>query len=99
MALLSLKDVGLSYGGTPLLDGIELHIERGDRICLLGTLDQVDFLKTATPAEVDARTRETLRLGKPGGRYIFSTSDYLEIDTPRENVVAMIEAARAEGRY
>ena len=71
----------------------------GDRICLLGNLDQVDFLKTATPAEVDARTRETLRLGKPGGRYIFSTSDYLEIGTPRENVVAMIEAARDEGRY
>ena len=69
------------------------------RICLLGNLDQVDFLKTATPAEVDARTRETLRLGKPGGRYIFSTSDYLEIGTPRENVVAMIEAARDEGRY
>ncbi|MCU0786547.1 MAG: hypothetical protein MUF81_21380 [Verrucomicrobia bacterium] len=65
----------------------------GDRICLLGNLDQVDFLKRATPAEVAARTRELVRAGKPGGRYIFSTSDYLEIGTPRENVVAMIEAA------
>jgi ABC transport system ATP-binding/permease protein len=36
MALLSLKDVSLSYGGLPLLDHVELHIERGDRICLLG---------------------------------------------------------------
>ncbi len=71
----------------------------GDSICLLGNLDQVDFLKRATPAEVDARTRETVRAGKPGGRYIFSTSDYLEIGTPRENVVAMIEAAKDEGRY
>ena len=48
---------------------------------------------------MDARTRETVRAGKPGGRYIFSTSDYLEIGTPRENVVAMIEAAKDEGRY
>jgi ABC transport system ATP-binding/permease protein len=36
MALLSLKKVSLSYGGQPLLDEVELHIERGDRICLLG---------------------------------------------------------------
>ncbi len=36
MALLSLKNVSLSYGGNPLLDNVEFHIERGDRICLLG---------------------------------------------------------------
>ncbi|OGV67129.1 MAG: ABC transporter ATP-binding protein [Lentisphaerae bacterium RIFOXYA12_FULL_48_11] len=36
MALLSLKNVSLSYGGHPLLDDVDLHIERGDRICLLG---------------------------------------------------------------
>jgi hypothetical protein len=71
----------------------------GDRICLLGNLDQVDFLKTATPDEVDRKTREIMQIGKPGGRFIFSTSDYLEKTTPRENVVAMIEAAREAGRY
>lgn len=36
MALLSLKNVSLGYGGNPLLDSVEFHIERGDRICLLG---------------------------------------------------------------
>ena len=36
MALLSLKNVSLSFGGQPLLDDVELHIERGDRVCLLG---------------------------------------------------------------
>lgn len=71
----------------------------GDRICLLGNLDQVDFLKRASPAEVEERTRDVVRTGKPGGRYIFSTSDYLEVGTPRENVVAMIEAAKEEGIY
>ncbi len=71
----------------------------GDRIVLLGNLDQVDFLKRATPAEVAARTRDIVRVGKPGGRYVFSTSDFLERGTPRENVVAMIEAAKDEGRY
>jgi uroporphyrinogen-III decarboxylase len=71
----------------------------GERICLLGNLDQVDFLKRATPREVEARTREVVRAGKPGGRYIFSASDFLEKGTPRENVIAMIQAAKDEGRY
>lgn len=36
MALLSIKNVSLSFGGQPLLDDVTLNIERGDRICLLG---------------------------------------------------------------
>jgi hypothetical protein len=71
----------------------------GDRICLLGNLDQIHFLKTASPAEVDKKTRQIVAIGKPGGRYIFAASDFLETGTPLENVVAMIEAARREGLY
>jgi hypothetical protein len=71
----------------------------GDRICLLGNLDQIHFLKTASPAEVAERTRQIMAVGKPGGRYIFAASDFLETGTPRENVVAMIETARLEGAY
>lgn len=71
----------------------------GDRICLLGNLDQVDFLKRATPGEVAEQARRIVEVGKPGGRYIFSTSDFLEKSTPRENVVAMIQAAKEAGRY
>lgn len=71
----------------------------GDRICLLGNLDQVEFLKHATPQQVAARAREIIEVGKTGGRFIFSTSDYLENDTPRENVVAMIAAAKEAGGY
>ncbi|HDQ14813.1 MAG TPA: ABC-F family ATP-binding cassette domain-containing protein, partial [Sediminispirochaeta sp.] len=36
MALISIKDLSLSFGGPPLLDRVELHIEEGDRLCLLG---------------------------------------------------------------
>jgi ATP-binding cassette subfamily F protein uup len=32
-----LIDATLSFGGPPLLDHVELHIERGDRVCLLGS--------------------------------------------------------------
>ena len=36
MALLSLRDVSLAFGGPRLLDGVDLAVERGDRLCLLG---------------------------------------------------------------
>ena len=36
MALLSLHDIALSFGAGPLLDGVNLQIEPGERLCLLG---------------------------------------------------------------
>jgi ATP-binding cassette subfamily F protein uup len=34
--LLQLRDIGLTFGGTPLLEGAELSVSTGDRICLVG---------------------------------------------------------------
>lgn len=36
MALISLQDVSLSFGGAPLLDMVNLNIERGECTCLVG---------------------------------------------------------------
>jgi ATP-binding cassette subfamily F protein uup len=36
MALVSLLDVSLSFGGAPLLDRVNLQIDRGERACLVG---------------------------------------------------------------
>ncbi len=36
MAVLSLLDVSISFGGAPLLDRINLQIEKGERVCILG---------------------------------------------------------------
>lgn len=36
MALLSLQNALVTFGGAPLLDGVNLQIERGERVCLLG---------------------------------------------------------------
>lgn len=71
----------------------------GDRVCLLGNLDQLRFLKTASPEEIAAKAREIVRTGKPGGRYLFAASDFLEKGTPLENVQAMLRAAQEEGAY
>jgi len=71
----------------------------GDRVCLLGNLDQLRFLKVATPDEVAAKTRDIVRVGKPGGRYLFAASDFLEKGTPLDNVKAMLRAAEDAGVY
>jgi len=36
MALLSAHDVSLAFGGAPLLDGVTFHVEKGERIGLVG---------------------------------------------------------------
>jgi ATP-binding cassette subfamily F protein uup len=34
--LIQLKDIALTFGGTPLLDGVELTVSAGERVCLVG---------------------------------------------------------------
>jgi len=36
MPLLSLQDVSISFGGSPLLDKVSMQVEKGERVCLLG---------------------------------------------------------------
>jgi ATP-binding cassette subfamily F protein uup len=36
MSLVTLRDVTVTFGGPPLLDRVELRLEPGERVCLLG---------------------------------------------------------------
>lgn len=36
MALLSLQDVSVSFGGQPLLEKVNMQVKKGERVCLLG---------------------------------------------------------------
>jgi ATP-binding cassette subfamily F protein uup len=36
MALLSLQNASIEFGGDPVLDGVTLNIEEGERVCILG---------------------------------------------------------------
>lgn len=36
MALLSLQDVSISFGGSPVLDKVSMQAEEGERVCLHG---------------------------------------------------------------
>lgn len=71
----------------------------GEKLILIGNIDQVHFLKTASEAEVRERTAEIVQIGKTGGNYIFAASDFLEKGTPVENIRASIAAAKEAGKY
>ena len=36
MAILSLQDVSISFGGLPLLENADMQVEKGERVCILG---------------------------------------------------------------
>lgn len=71
----------------------------GERITLIGNLDQVNFIKNASEIEVEKRVEQIILTGKPQGRYIFACSDFLEIGTPTRNVEVAIKAAKKYGLY
>lgn len=68
------------------------------RMILMGNLDQVDFLKRATADKVVGATKDIMAAGMKNRRFIFACSDFLEKDTPLENIKVMIETAREAGR-
>ncbi|MFH2002705.1 MAG: ATP-binding cassette domain-containing protein, partial [Planctomycetota bacterium] len=62
MTLLSLKEVSLRFGGPALLDAVTLHIEPGERICLLGRngTGKTSLLKVIR-GEIDVDAGEVVR--------------------------------------
>ncbi|MBI3986540.1 MAG: hypothetical protein HY343_06455 [Lentisphaerae bacterium] len=84
------------YGDTLLEDALG-KFDR--RIALCGNIDQIDFLRKASPEEIRSEVKRVLALVKPRGNFILATTDYLCEGTPRENIAALAEAAREFGVY
>jgi uroporphyrinogen decarboxylase len=68
-------------------------------IALRGNIDQVEFLRKATPSEIKERVKGLLDKVKPRGNWILSTSDFFFDGTPYENIKAFSEAGHEFGRY
>jgi uroporphyrinogen decarboxylase len=72
----------------------------GGRIVLNGCIDTHHILIRGTPGLVRSRVREILEIMKPGGGYIVSPShDYLLLETPVDNVLALYVTVREYGGY
>ncbi len=85
MALLSLREISLAFGGPRLFDQADFHIEQGERVCLLGrngegksTLLRL-ILGEIQPDEGEVVRRQGLRVSR------------LEQDVPRTEVGSVAE--------
>jgi hypothetical protein len=87
----------------PSCDGMDLiTLKRafGDKILFNGAIDSHHVLIRGTPAFVREKTRQVLKIMKPGGGYVAGAShDWILEETPLENVLAMFDAIQAFGNY
>ncbi len=65
------------------------------KVCLAGNLDPIRVLMNGRPAEVEAEAARIVRVGAPGGGFIFNTGEMNPRDTPEENMRALIRGARS----
>jgi ABC transport system ATP-binding/permease protein len=92
--LIQLKDIKLTFGGTPLLTGVELNVSANERVCLIGRngSGKSTLLKIAAGlVEPDAGTRFV----QPGAtiRYLPQEPDFGEHKT----TLAYVEAGLGPG--
>ena len=75
----------------------EVKQEYGAQFCLKGNVNTFQTLARGRPEDVMAEAARCIRDAAAGGGFILSTGDQVAGDTPEENFVALIEAARRHG--
>ena len=68
--------------------------EIGSKICLMGNLKATGNLLYGGPHEVFQKAEECLNVGAVNGGFLLSTAGGMAPGTPKENIQAMIDAAR-----
>jgi len=66
---------------------------------IIGGVDQVNILKEGTIDQVKKVTKKTIKTGKPGGKFILQSADFLEYGTPIENLKAYVKTAVENAWY
>jgi len=87
--LIQLKDIALTFGGTPLLSGAELSLSAGERVCLVGRNGSGKSTLLRTVAGIVESDRGT-RFVQPGAslRYLPQEPDFGDA----KSVLAYVEA-------
>ena len=72
--------------------------EVGGRLAFWGNVDN-DRLARGTPEEIRSLSRKAIETGKKGSGFILGSSHDILLPTPKENFLAMVDAAIREGTY
>ena len=76
------------------MDPAALKQRFGDRLCFMGTVDEQSTLPFGTPEQVRAEVRMRLDTVGRGGGFILAPTHHVQLDTPIENLLAMVDEAR-----
>jgi hypothetical protein len=70
----------------------------GSRVVLFGAVEGAHLINDQ-PDEVRELVRRQIRSAGPGGGYVLTTSNSVQLGVPPENYLAMLESLREYGRY
>jgi len=79
---------------TRSMDPARLKKDFGERLCFWGSIDEQHTLPFGTPADVRAEVATRLSTLGRGGGLILAPSQHVQLDTPVENFLAMVEAVK-----
>jgi uroporphyrinogen decarboxylase len=71
----------------------------GERVCIQGNIDPVGILLNGKPSDIERKARECIEKAAKGGGFILSSGCEVPLNTPFENVKAMVSAAKKYGQY
>lgn len=66
---------------------------------ILGGVDHVNIIKEGPIDRIKEVTEKTVKTGKPGGKFILQTADFVEYGTPIEYLEAFIQTGIEYGAY
>lgn len=81
------------------MDPHNLKREFGDRMAFWGGIDTMRILNHGSTEDVRREVRDKILAMAPGGGYMLNPTHNVQPDVPVENLLAMIEAGLAFGRY
>jgi uroporphyrinogen decarboxylase len=81
------------------MDLREVKQSFGEKICLIGNVNNKTTLVSGSVDDVRSETIDCLRAAAPGGGYILASDHSLKDDMPNENIFALYETGRRYGEY
>lgn len=82
----------------PVTDWAAIKKEYGKRLCFMGGVDVRQAMRGPVE-EVEADVVRCIETFAAGGGYILTPANHLQVDVPPENIVALYERVRNQGKY
>jgi len=87
------------FNFSPATDIGRAKQEIGQKVCLMGNVDPINVMLRGTLEKVEEECKRCIQIAAPGGGYILSLGGGPSMETPEENIQAMVKTAKKYGKY